>query len=166
METKLIKLFEKVQSIPYKVCKYNEKDIDENLKEGDCRHKHFLLKNLLEKEGFQVKEFKVIFNWRDLPIPEKILSVLNGKTLFDHSSLKVKVGKKWLKVDCTWNPELKEKGFPVTENWNGLEDTNLVTKGKIKYVDKRNFSRDKFGINFNKEDVHIFAEKLNRWICD
>jgi hypothetical protein len=35
-----------------------------------------LLYNLLEKEGFEVKRIKVIFDWKDLPILEEILSNL------------------------------------------------------------------------------------------
>jgi len=164
MESKLIEIFEKVQKIPYQVCKYDEKEIYENLDKGDCRHKHFLLKKLLEQEGFKVKEVKVIFNWEDLPIPKKILEILKAGKIWDHSSLKVQVDNSWIKVDCTWNPKLKEKGFPVTENWDGKSDTKQVTEGKLEFFDKENYVKDTNKIKISKEEAYKFAEELNKFL--
>lgn len=165
MKNKVIQIFEKVQKIPYQVCKYDENEIDENLEKGDCRHKHFLLKKLLEQEGFNVKEVKVIFNWEDLPIPKEILEILKAGTIWDHNSLRVKVNKKWIKVDCTWNLELKEKGFPVTENWDGKSDTKQVTEGKLDFYDIDKYSKDK-RIHIVKEEAYAFADALNKWLTN
>ena len=164
MESKLIEIFEKVQKIPYQVCKYDENEIDENLEKGDCRHKHFLLKKLLEQEGFNVKEVKVIFNWEDLPIPKEILEILKTGTIWDHSSLKVQINNKWIKVDCTWNPKLKEKGFPITENWDGKSDTKQVTEGKLEFFDKEDYVKDTNKIKISKEEAYKFAEELNKFL--
>lgn len=162
MVSGIIELFEKVQRIPYRVCRYSEDEIDENLQRGDCRHKHFLLKRLLEQEGFEAREVKVIFNWKDLPIPETILRILKSGTIWDHNSLKVKIGKRWVKVDCTWNPELKKKGFPVTENWDGISDTKQITEGKLEFFDKKDYIKDK--IKVSKEEAYKFAERLNQFL--
>jgi|GEM_PF-810754 len=161
---KLIEIFEKVQKIPYQVCKYDENEIDENLEKGDCRHKHFLLKKLLEQEGFNVKEVKVIFNWEDLPIPKDILEILKAGTIWDHSSLKVQINNKWIKVDCTWNSKLKEKGFPITKNWDGKSDTKQVTEGKLEFFDKENYVKDTNKIKISKEEAYKFAEELNKFL--
>lgn len=161
---KLIKIYEKVQKIPYQVCKFDENEINEKLKFGDCRHKHFLLKKLLEKEGFEVKQVKVIFNWADLPLPKDILNILKAGTIWDHDSLSVKVNERWIKVDCTWNLELKAKGFPITENWDGKSDTKQVTEGKLKFFDKENYVKDKNKIKIVKEEAYTFAEKLNNFL--
>lgn len=166
MKNNLVETFEKVQKISYKVCKYDESEIDENLKEGDCRHKHFLLKKLLEKEGFRVKDVKVIFDWNDLPIPKEILATLNNKTLWDHNSLKVMINNKWVMVDCTWNPELEKKGFPITNNWDGKSDTKQVTEGKLKFFDKEDYIRDTNKIIILKEEAHKFADKLNNFLME
>jgi len=161
---KLIEIFERVQKIPYQVCKYDEEDIDENLEKGDCRHKHFLLKKLLEQEGFEVKKVKVIFNWADLPIPKSILEILKTGTIWDHNSLKVKINDKWVKVDCTWNPELKEKGVPNTENWDGKSDTKQITEGKLEFFDKEDYDKYKNKIKISKEEAYKFAEELNKFL--
>ena len=158
---KLIPSFEKVQKIPYKVCKFEECEIDEKIQFGDCRHKSTLLKKILEKEGLEVKKIKVVFDWRDLPIPEKILSILKKSgTVWVHDSLLVKLNKKWIKVDCTWDPSLEKKGFPVTSGWNGKDDTLQVTKGKLKFI-----QNDAYKIKLDKTEIKEFAEELNKFLA-
>ena len=101
MKTNLVNLFEKVQKIYYKVCKFEKDKIDENLSYGDCRHKSELLFKLLQKEGYQVKKVKAIFDWKDLPLPKKLLSILQRNSIWDHDTLLVNVDGKWIMVDCT-----------------------------------------------------------------
>ena len=159
---KIIKLFEKVQKIHYKVCKFEKETINESLNEGDCRHKAELLKKLLEKEGFEVKKQDVVFDWTDLPFPKDVISILNeSDTVWKHVALKVKINDKWIKVDPTWSLELKKKGFPVTENWDGISNTKLVTNGKVEFYDK-----GEFGIkpNIVKAEAHKFALALNHFV--
>ncbi len=162
MVLKLVKLFKKVQKIPYKVCRFDKEKIDENLPYGDCRHKSELLYNLLRREGFEVEKIKVIFDWKDLPIPKEILSILKKSgTVWVHDSLKVKINNKWIKVDCTWNPELKAKGFPVTETWDGRSDTKQVTEGKLEFYDAENCKKK---IKVDKQEALKFAEELNKFL--
>ncbi|MEK6926971.1 MAG: hypothetical protein AABX11_00915 [Nanoarchaeota archaeon] len=164
---KLIEIFKKVQTIPYKVCKYDESQIDEKLKEGDCRHKSTLLFNLLKKEGFEVKKIKVIFNWKDLPLPKKIISLLKkSSSIWDHDAVAVKINSNWIKVDCTWDPALKNIGFPVTINWDGKSDTLGVTNGVLNYYDTDNYVKDNIKIKIVKEEAHQFAESLNKLFED
>lgn len=158
----LIKIFEKVQKIPYRVCKFDKSEINEYLTRGDCRHKHYLLKQLLEKEGYKVKEVKVIFDWKNLPVPLEILSILkNSGTKWDHDSLKVLIDGNWIKVDCTWDPGLKQKGFPITENWDGKSDTKQITEGKLEFYDLDKYKKT---IKLDKSEALKFAEKLNGWL--
>ena len=158
----LIKIFEKVQKIPYRVCKFEEDKVDKNLKFGDCRHKSTLLKQLLQKRGFEIKEVKVIFDWKDLPLPNEILSILKkSPTIWPHSSLKVKINNKWLKVDCTWNPGLEKKGFPITKNWDGKTDTKQVTRGKLRFIDKEKYNKK---IKIDIDEAKEFAGTLNNYL--
>jgi hypothetical protein len=166
MAGKIVELFEQVQKIPYQVSQYNEEVIDHSLEKGDCRHKHFLLKKLLQQEGFEVKETKVVFDWKDISIPTEILGILKAGTVWDHDSLQVNVDGRWIRVDCTWNPELKGKGFPVTENWDGVSDTMQVTNGKLEFFDKSKYEKDPKKIIIVKEQAYAFAEKLNRFLSE
>ncbi|MEM4230546.1 MAG: histidine phosphatase family protein [Candidatus Pacearchaeota archaeon] len=170
-DRKLIKIFEKVQRIPYKVCQFNEQKISEKLKFGDCRHKSALLKKLLDKEGYKTKKMKVIFNWKDLPLPREVLSSLKkSSTIWTHDALAVKIHGDYIFLDPTWNPSLKKLGFPVTENWSGLEDTKQVTEGELEFYKEDNFNArkeeilKKHNIHIDKEEAHKFAEALNKFI--
>ena len=162
--TKIIRLFEQVQKIPYIVCKFEADRMDETLKEGDCRHKATLLYNLLQKEGLKVKKIKVIFDWKDLPIPVEILSNLReSSTIWDHNALAVKINDQWIKIDCTWDLALDKAGFPVTKNWDGKSNTLQITNGKLKFIGADKYFKDK-KIKIIKEEAHAFAEALNKWM--
>lgn len=160
---KIVELFERVQRIPYKVMPFNEKTINENLECGDCRHKTYLLKKLLEKENLNPKITFVLFNWKDLPLPHKMLSILKKSgTVWGHKILEVEINKKLLKVDCSWDPKLKKEGFPITENWNGFEDTKQITNGKLEFFPSEKFKNKKPFLD--KEEAHLFAKKLNAFL--
>jgi hypothetical protein len=164
MKPSIIQLFEQVQKIPYKVCKFEPDKINENLKEGDCRHKSTLLCNLLKEAGFEVKKVKVIFDWKDLPIPKEILSNLKeSSTIWDHDAVAVKLGEKWIKLDCTWDLALSQVGFPVTKKWGGKSNTLQITNGNLEFYDADKYVKDK-RIKILKEEAHAFAEALNKWM--
>lgn len=170
-DKKLIKIFEKVQKIPYKVKPFNENEIDEKLKEGNCRHKSELLKQLLKEKGYIAKGLVVIFDWKDLPIPKRILNILKkSSTKQIHTAVRVKVHGNYLYLDPTWPKYLEKLGFPVTKNWSGLEDTKQVTQGKIRFFKNREIRDHKqeifeqYGIKQNKKELHKFGEELNKWL--
>lgn len=162
MTSKIVQLFEKVQKIPYKVCFFSRESINPNILYGDCRHKSELLHTLLVEEGYEVKKIKVEFDWKDLPLPKNIISILKRSgTIFSHDSLMVKINHKWIKVDCTWNPELEKKGFPITKNWDGQSNTKQVTEGKLKFYDTKTYTID---MKIVKVEVLKFAEQLNKYL--
>ncbi len=161
----LIKIFEKVQKIPYKVCKFDENKIDENIQCGDCRHKSTLLKKLLEKEGFEVKKIKVIFNWRDLPIPKNILGILKkSDTIWGHSSLLVKIREKEILIDASWDPPLAKVGFPVTKKWSGLSDTSFVNNRKTEVLSLKEYKKRRKDIRLDPVEIKKFALALNDYL--
>jgi len=171
IDKNLIQTFHKVQKIPYKVCQFDESKINSRIKEGDCRHKAYLLKQLLVKKGYSAKIIKVVFDWRYLPIPKKILDILKrSSTVWLHDAVAVRIHGDYIFVDPTWNPELEKKGFPITKKWNGLEDTKQVTEGKVIFIKEKEFEKDKdkilkgYKIHVDKEESSNFAEALNQWL--
>ncbi len=150
--------------LPYKVRTFVLDEIDYEIEDGDCRHKTEMLKQLFEEEGFKVRKIYTVFDWKDLPIPPKIIKILKSGTKSVHHLLEVSLNGKWIKVDLTWNRELKEKDFPVTNYWNGKEDTKMVTKGKISFYKTKNEAKKEKDINNNFKELHAFANALNNWI--
>ncbi|MBS3081098.1 hypothetical protein J4221_06510 [Candidatus Pacearchaeota archaeon] len=162
MKSKIVQLFEQVQKISYNIGKFDKDLVNPDIPYGDCRHKSELLYSLLSKEGYKVKKLKVEFNWKDLPIPKNILDILKiSATIFPHNLLLVKINNKWIKVDCTWNPELENKGFPITKNWDGETDTKQITKGKLKFYKEEAYIKKRKTI---KEEAFKFAEGLNKYL--
>lgn len=162
MEPKIIRLFEEVQRIPYRICKFEKQKINRDIPYGSCRHKSELLYQLSEKEDYPIRRLIVVFDWNDLPIPRGILDLLKESgTIWKHNSLEIKIGKNWFKVDPTWNSELKEKGFPVTENWDGKSDTKQITEGKLEFYCSGEYTKK---IPFYEEERTKFAIALNKWL--
>ncbi len=164
MDSSIVRLFEQVQGIPYKVCKYDESEINLEIRGGDCRHKSFLLKRLLEERELKVRFVTVIFDWKDLPIPAELLGVLEKSgTVWPHKIIEVKIGKRWIKVDCSWDPKLKGSGFPVTEDWDGKSNTKQITESKLRFYSPEEYE-NKHKIKIVNEEAHSFASKFNHFL--
>lgn len=170
-DDELIKTFEKVQKIPYKIKPFNGDKIEENLEEPSEGNKSELLKKLLKEKGYTVKGLQVIFDWKDLPIPKRILNILKkSSTKQLHKIARVKVHGNYLYLDPTWPKYMEKLGFPVTKNWSGLEDTKQVTEGKLKFFKNRKIRNhkqeifEKHGIKQDKKELDKFGQELNKWL--
>ncbi len=162
MKTKLIELFEKVQSIPYR-CRSEEFFYSGILHPyANCNQKRNILRILLDNEGFESRDLDAVFDWKDLPIPEEILKILrNSGTQQKHHLLEIRINEDYLRIDPTWNPELKDKNFPVTENWNGESDTQQITNGKIRFY---NPAFEKIYLPYFPQERRDFAREFNQWL--
>jgi len=165
-------LFKKSQKILYQVCEFNpekyhlKENVNLTMKQGDCRHKSLLLYNLLQQNTFDAEKIKVVFDWKDLPIPPEILGILKKSgTKWSHDALKVKINDNYsVNVDCTWNLELEDKGFPVTKDWDGVSHTKQVTEGKLEFYPAEDFKKQEHDIHIDKEEALEFADALNKWL--
>ncbi len=63
-----------VQKFPYKVCSFDGPLDLAKSGFGDCRHKQALLYELYSRLGLKVRKIKVLFDWKDLPLPESFPS--------------------------------------------------------------------------------------------
>lgn len=163
MNKKLIELFEGVQAIPYKCRAENiARGTNTNWSYANCNQKRNLLRRSLDLRGFESRDLDAIFDWNDLPIPMGILKILkNSGTFQKHHLLEVNVNCSYLKVDPTWNLELEHIGFPVTKNWDGKNDTEQITRGKILFY---NLDIEKISLPYFPEERIKFAEEFYRWM--
>ena len=161
MDKKLIELFEEVQAIPYKCRAENATvGINTNLSYANCSQKRNLLRQTLGLVGSEFRDLNAIFDWSDLPIPRDILRILKySGTLQKHHLLEVNIDGSYLKVDPTWNLELENIGFPVTKNWDGKNDTEQITRGKILFY---NPDIEEISLPYFPEERIKFAEEFNR----
>ena len=123
----LIRLFKRVQNIPYFLFGHRDSKKLFKLKKGCCAEKAIWLGTKLKEMDIPVKYYRIEFKWEDLPIPKEIIK-LKKKGLARHLALKAKVNNKWIWIDPTWDPGLEKGGFPVTKNWKGKTNTKLAVK--------------------------------------
>ena len=107
-----------IRDIPYgSIGSRNPEDIlKSNM--GTCSGKHFLLKDIYEYLGFEVKDMIAIhfFNNLSVKLSDELLGLLNeGKIPDPHNFLRVKRLDKWLDIDITWDKALEGLGFEVHE---------------------------------------------------
>ena len=160
-----IALFHYIQNFLYKVGSF--KDGLELLKNGygDCRHKHTLLFKFFSLLGLRVKMVKILFDWRDLPLPLEILSLLKeSDTIWGHDALLMEIEGKDVLIDATWDPALKKYGFPVTDKWDGFLSTKPVTAGKIKILELEDYKKIKPTIKIIHSEAERFALSLNEFL--
>lgn len=67
-----------------------------------CVGKHFLMKDALERLGYEVRWAECTFSWNDLPIPKDILAIQHEEPAY-HVWLEVKVDNVWQTLDATWD---------------------------------------------------------------
>jgi len=168
----LVKLFYFVQKIPYRITSFDSRvracgeSVGIGLKRGDCRHKSLLLYNLLMERNFDVDKVKVIFDWKDLPLPSEVLGILEKSgTRMSRDVLRVRVNPRYcVYVDPTWNFDMGEIGFPVTGDWEGTSPTAQASCEDLEYFNAEGFSDEDVGIVLDADEMKRFGEALNSWL--
>jgi hypothetical protein len=123
-----IAAFELVRRLPYRLARFNPQAPDEIflMGQGDCRHKSVALRRLLQAWGEKARPVQVPFDWKDLPIPARVLSPLSETRSF-HDAIELEVDGTFVLVDATWDPALRQAGFPLQPAWDGRSPTLPVT---------------------------------------
>ncbi len=166
-----IAIFEFVRDFEYLINTWRPHNPEDLLtfQYGDCRHKADLLGALFEHAGYEIRPVKVVFDLADLPIPLDILKI-RGITKSLHNATEVYINNKWVYIDATWNKDLKRLGFPVTEDWDGINPTMAVTNGMVRIIQEF----DDQDIATSYEEHHIpwpfppknkrFVHAFNKWL--
>ncbi|MEK7526321.1 MAG: hypothetical protein AAB546_02485 [Patescibacteria group bacterium] len=89
---------------------------------GNCTRKHFYLASRLQTLGYQVALGVAEFDWRNLPIPTEITSLLKNP-VDSHLFLYATYGNGEMIVDATWDSGMPQ-GFLVN-TWNGHDNTQI-----------------------------------------
>lgn len=165
-------LFEFVRDFPYKLLRWTPRRGIELYDEesGDCRHKREALYYLYEIRGSKVRKVAVVFDWADLPIPKEILNKLKKSgTKSLHSGLEIEIDGKFVYVDATWDKDLSKLGFPVTQNWDGINPTRDVSNAECIKVSHGEYTNQQalaaqHGIRFIESETEAFNQALNAYL--
>ena len=176
----MIALFEKIRDIPYTIEKTlldPRKDPTGilRLNRGSCSPKHYLLGTMYEDLGLKVKYLSYKFTWDDhrfLKIfPPDLALLAKDFPILDHFNIELLINNKWTLIDASFNPELKQLGFSINENWDGLKGqdnafTALDRKEHPTAWDCASYmqqERDKTSPE-QKTKASKFVERFNAWI--
>lgn len=115
-------LFSKVRDVPFFLGPQGSSETLFQDNRGCCSRKHFFLLPRLKEIGYKVGIGIAVFDWRDLPIPAEILSLLRNPVQY-HMFLITNGEKGEFFVDATWDKEMHMKhGFRLIE----LDEQNTV----------------------------------------
>jgi len=122
------KIFGKVRDIPYVLGLDGNpnKLFVENV--GNCTRKHLYLVPQLQALGYKITLGIAEFDWRDLPIPEEVISLLKNP-IDTHLFLYAAYDGNETVVDATWDSGMPQ-GFFVNA-WNGYDSTQIGVPVKI-----------------------------------
>ncbi len=157
---KIIKLFERVQSVPYFLFEHRNSSKLFYLNKGCCAEKLIWLGNKFKEMKISVKYYLIEFDWKNLPIPEKIIK-LRKREKEQHLALRAKINERWAWIDPTWDLGLGKGGFPVTKSWDGISDTRLAVK-PLKIREFKPKDPSNIEINAFEKALNEYFEKIRR----
>lgn len=107
---------------------------------GSGSGKHYLLAHLFRMLGLNVRNMMCTHRFNESPIgfPEEMQEILCKNEVVDiHDYLQIQVDGRWIDVDATWPVSLRDYGFPVNDEWDGMSpmllsvvpDEVIVVKG-------------------------------------
>ena len=121
-DKKLVAVVKAVANIPWG----DGRTIEEVLvtkKVGTCTGKHLVLGACLDELGIKYRHIVCTFRWGDQKIkyPKHLRNIFKeGEWEHGHNFIQIKKDNKYVDVDITWNPKLKEYGFTTfPEDWDG-----------------------------------------------
>jgi hypothetical protein len=139
MNDKKIEIFEKIRDEPLN----NPQKLSD--KDNRCWGKHRRLKDLLEKEGYNVRFRVCSFNWSKQKFSENILSIPHKDEDY-HLYLEVNINNRWTILDCSNDSKLQ-----IYNTWNGINNCKIAVNynkifsieesSRIEKEEKKNFPR-------------------------
>lgn len=126
-----VSIFNHIRDIPYAIVpEWCSPDIDTvrmmiTQNRGWCGPKHQLLLWMYQRLGLQIRLRSIPFRWQDQPVayPDTIRRYVSYLPSSRHLCCEVFLAGTWRIVDATWDPPLKELGFPINDPWDGVAET-------------------------------------------
>jgi hypothetical protein len=173
-----ISVFNHIRNIPYAIVpEFRNPDVGTSgildLNKGSCQPKHFLLANFFDRLNIPVKYVSFPFKWQEQPLnfPDSFKEVLSGLPVSYHLACKAYIEYEWILVDATHDPALKTAGFPVTEGWDGFNDTKNAVVPIEEIIHESLAERVNYELTqksrYTEEEKMLsgkFFEKLNSWL--
>ncbi len=113
----LIESFNQIRDLPYSIPLSFEGE------DNCCNGKSKRFFQMLKDTGYKVRYRVCSYLWEELPLPKEILNIPHDPNPA-HVYLEVFIDNKWINLDPTWDPGLKNI-LPVN-TWDGRSDTRIA----------------------------------------
>nr|WP_319539541.1 hypothetical protein [uncultured Methanospirillum sp.] len=161
-----ISIFSHIRDIPYAIVPewLGTDDIIRMMitaNRGWCGPKHQLLSWMFKRLGIEIRFTLIPFRWQDQKVgyPESMTRLLPLLPSSTHLCCTALLNGTWQLIDATWDPPLKNVGFPVNDPWEGISET---TPAVIR-LEPNAVSGSSSGSATHKERIK-FVESLNDWL--
>ena len=171
---KAVDAFYQVRNIPYVLGLDGDPNKLLPESKGNCSRKDLYLASQLKELGFEVILGIAAFSLAELPIPQAFINLL-ANPIDSHMFLYVRhpsIGN-YMRIDLTWDPELKTKKFPINE-WDGIHTNELGVKAhtirteNLKLFQTKALMRKVVNtlrtLNGNETKPTPFNDAVNNWL--
>ena len=126
-----ISIFETVRDFVYQINWISDSEKLLEVKEWYCASKHRLLKEIYNKLWYQTKLCFVPFSFNMIYLPDDLKNRWYANKKGYHTFLQMLIDWKWIDIDATFNPELKNF-YVVNENRDWISSQKVICDyGKI-----------------------------------
>ncbi|MFW6113412.1 MAG: hypothetical protein ACOC78_00620 [Actinomycetota bacterium] len=172
-----IAVFEHVRDMPYEIIAGIKDPIKGpaltlEVGRGSCTPKHYLLFEMFKFLEIPVQLATYPFYWDDPDIayPPALKALAEKAPLEYHLACKAHLEGEWVLVDATFDPPLREAGFPVNLNWDGASDTQNAVKpldeillvDTVEHADFKKRAKEMY-TEKEQEAMDEFEGALNTW---
>ncbi len=161
-----ISIFSHIRDIPYAIVPewLGKDDIIRMMitaNRGWCGPKHQLLAWMFQRLGIEIQFTLIPFRWQDQKVryPERLAGLLPHLPSSTHLCCTALLNGTRQLIDATWDPPLKNVGFPVNDPWDGISGTIPA----VIRLEQNTETGASSGYATHKERV-LFVESLNDWL--
>jgi len=120
-----ISIFETVRNFVYQINWVSDYKKLLDIKEWYCASKHRLLKEVYDKLWYQTKLCFIPFSFDKIYLPNDLKNRWYTNKKWYHVFLKMNIDWKWIDIDATFNPELKNF-YVVNENRDWISSQKVI----------------------------------------
>ena len=120
-----ISIFETVRNFVYQINWASDPEKLLEVKEWYCASKHRLLKKIYDRLWYQTKLCFIPFSLNMIYLPDNLKNRWYANKKWYHVFLKMNIDWKWVDIDATFNPELKEF-YVVNENRDWVSSQKII----------------------------------------
>lgn len=120
-----ISIFETVRDFEYQINWVSEPEKLLKIKEWYCTSKHRLLKEVYNKLWYQTQLCFIPFSFNMIHLPDDLKNRWYANKKWYHTFLQMFIDWKWIDIDATFNPELKNF-YVVNENRDWVSSQKII----------------------------------------